>query len=527
MILDLLMTLATGLYRAAPFYLGVEALFYLLFHNYLVPRANKLVPPAAFRDYGDNRSELLVRIMRRIEATCARNQHNATTTIHQFLAEWFHVSKNEHHTNSSQEPAVSNFPDLSRTPSGSSPENSDDDDESPPSLPSPEAILNKLNYSRPANASAVEPSVCLYKEDIDDFFAWAFFGKHYSTLLQWEMKELDKLYRLVKEEQNIVFPQKPICPKRRKSEAYHMANPRCMTLEPVNAMHRPLLVYLIVGLMSALGGIVLRLMGYRRVVASTGLAGWYRPGRTPSMSSSTYMPLLFFHGIAPSGLVLYLPMLLFGLATERERPVFLFENPSISCCIDFYPLTEEQTVDGIVELVEGCLGQDDQPLSVVGHSFGSCPITWLLACPKISKRVQQVVLLDPVAIGLSEPDVMVNFLYAQEWNTIRVVASSELFTECYLRRHFAWYNSELWLQDLQEQHRLLVCLSEQDEILNAHKVQQELERHASSVPPAQQPTTVYWKGVGHGDCISSPPKWKQIKRLMLQQELDVLQRTKR
>jgi len=141
------------------------------------------------------------------------------------------------------------------------------------------------------------------------------------------------------------------------------------------------------------------------------------------------MPLLFFHGIAPSGLVLYLPMLLFGLATERERPVFLFENPSISFCIDFYPLTEEHTVDGIVELVEGCLGQDDQPLSVVGHSFGSCPITWLLACPKISKRVQQVVLLGPVAIRLSEPDIMVNFLYAREWDKIRVVASSELFTE--------------------------------------------------------------------------------------------------
>ena len=35
----------------------------------------------------------------------------------------------------------------------------------------------------------------------------------------------------------------------------------------------------------------------------------------------------------------------------------------------------------------------------------------------------------PVAIRLSEPDVMVNFLYAREWDKIRVVASSELFTE--------------------------------------------------------------------------------------------------
>lgn len=237
------------------------------------------------------------------------------------------------------------------------------------------------------------------------------------------------------------------------------------------------------------------------------------------------MPLLFFHGIAPGGLILYLPMIFFGLATEPERPVFLFENRSISCSMDFYPLSEEKTVDGIFELVNQALGESSsqEPLSVVGHSFGSCPITWLLASPKMSSRIHQVVLLDPVAILLSEPDVMVNFLYAQEMDKIRMVASSELFTEYYLRRHFAWYNSELWLQDLKEQHKLLVCLSEQDEIINARKVRQELERHASEVPEQHQPKTLYWKEAGHGACISSLSKWRQIKGLMLQQELEILQ----
>lgn len=524
-------------YRVASLFVfvGVEAVFYIVFRKYLVPRANGLLPPAPYRDYGNDRSRLLVRVMRRIEATCAMNQQDVAIAIHKFLADWFHVAKNQHHLHT-KDAAISNFPELSPTPS-TSPENSDDDDESSssqPSLQSPASVLSQhsdkyttapiATTTTPANTT--EPSICLYREDIDDFFAWAFFGKHYLTLLPWEMKELDNIYQVVEREQNMVFPKKPACPQQRQSESYHIAKPRCMSLEPVNAMHRPLLVYIIVGIVTFFGGMLLRLVGFRRLVASTGLVGWYRPGKTregaSSSSSSTYMPLLFFHGIAPSGLMLYLPMLLLGLATEPERPVFLFENRSISCCMDFYPLSEEQTVDGIVELVGQNLGTKNQQLSVVGHSFGSCPIAWLLASPKMSSRIHQVVLLDPVAILLSEPDVMVNFLYAQELDKIRMIASSELFTEYYLRRHFAWYNSELWLQDLKEHHNLLVCLSEQDEIINARKVREELERHASAVPE-HQPTTVYWKGVGHGDCISSPSKWKQIKGLMLQQELEILQ----
>ncbi len=513
----LLSTLVTNvIYKAVPLYLGVELLFYVCFHKYLVPRANRLVPPAPFRDYGNDRSRLLLRIMRRIEATGKMNQQNGNTTIHKFLAEWFHVSKNEHHKYSS---TISNFPELSQTPM-TSPENSDDED-SQQALISPTSVHSQTNHnnrnSDDTTLASNEPAVCLYKEDIDNFFAWAFFGKHHLTLLPWETQELDKIYQLLKQEQNMVFPQKPSCPKQQKSEAYHVSTPRCMTLEAVNAIHRPLLVYFVVVILKLFGGLVLRFMGYRRLVASTGVVGWYRPGQ-PAYES--HLPLLFFHGIAPGGLVLYLPMLLLGLATEKERPVLLFENRSISCCMDFHPLTEKETVDGIMELVDNHLGKE-QALSVVGHSFGSCPVVWLLASA-MSTRIQQIVLLDPVTILLSEPDVMVNFLYAQEMNKIRMVASSELFTEYYLRRHFAWYNSEMWLEDLKEHHKLVVCLSAEDTIINAKKVWQELERHAS-VTEYKKPTTVYWGNSGHGDCISSPAKWTQIKGLMLQQELEIVQ----
>ena len=130
-------------------------------------------------------------------------------------------------------------------------------------------------------------------------------------------------------------------------------------------------------------------------------------------------------------------------------------------------------MDGVIERLETA-GAIDENLTLVGHSFGSCTVSWLIASKQL-QNVKQVVLLDPVAVLLSEPDVMVNFLYGQKLDQIRLVASSELFTEYYLRRHFAWYNSELYLEDVD--CPLLVCLSGQDTIVNASKVRQEMNRH--------------------------------------------------
>jgi pimeloyl-ACP methyl ester carboxylesterase len=284
---------------------------------------------------------------------------------------------------------------------------------------------------------------------------------------------------------------------------------------------------------------------------------WFRPPTTPSLSNDDNrdhdqrrpLPLLFFHGIAPGGFALYLPLVLFGFATEKDRPVFIFENRSISCTIDFRPLTEDQTVDGVIECLERC-GMQNSDVSLMGHSFGSCTIAWLVAAalsssgpesssPSTRKRpfrnsIRQIVLVDPVAILLSEPDVMVNFLYSNEIDKIRIAASSELFTEMYLRRHFAWYNSELHLDDVSKlqsteaggQHHdgdisdrqmMIVALSEKDEIINATKVKQEIERHGTDLTDL-----IYWTGVGHGAAVPSPTRWKEVKDRMLRQEETIL-----
>ena len=516
---------------AASIYFAVEIIFYLIFHYVFIPRANRLEPPARFRDYGTERAKLMARILQRIEATCALHKREVASTIHAYLTQWFHVEKNlDHEPRTRAERAaegeiIKNVPDVSSSTPTLVLSNESSDADSLSSQRSQTLVSSSEASARgSAGGPASEPSVCLYREDMSDFFAWGFFGKHYSTLLPWEMQELSRCFELMEKDYSIRFPNRPTCPHKRKTEAYHNTHPRCMTLEPVTAIHRPLLIYLIVALLKIGAGILLRLLGYRRMVATTGLVGWYKPGKQVAreQTAQSFLPVLFFHGIAPGGLTLYLPMILFGIATEPERPILLFENRSISCSIDFAPLTEDQTVQGIQEIVDRCMGSD-QTFSVMGHSFGSCPIAWLLKS-NMARRMEQIALLDPVAILLSEPDVLLKFFYATEMTVIRLVVGSELFTEYYFRRHFAWYNSELWLDDVLEHQRILVCLSQEDEIVNAKKVQEELGRHASATPYNNKPTTIYWEKVGHGACISSPAKWKEIKAAMLEQELEIVRR---
>jgi len=490
----------------------------VVFFLKMVPMVNQPCKPAPYLAYGKDRMRLLLRILKRIEETSKLNGTDPRETILTFFRNWFHVDKTPSIPSDESNLAPlsvpirqeSSMPLLSASSSllsttSSSPSVKDHEDKD-------------YGYSIPSStqsntkAASGTPSFTLYKEDMDYFLAWAFFAKGYSDMLSWERKELKKMYQLLEKRHNLTFP-------RKTHDTSHLFHPRRMTLEPVVPFYRPLIVYLGILCMKWVGAMVLKYVyGFEQYVTKHGMSCWYRPAKRASDSPSNLendylMPILFFHGIAPGGVVGYLPLVLYGLATESDRPVFLFENMSISCVLDFYPLTEKQTVDGVLETLK-YFGANKQNLSLVGHSFGSCPIAWLLSSKKLDQQIQQMVLLDPVAILLSEPDVMVNFLYAEEFDKTRIVASSEIMTQSYLRRHFAWYNSELYVEDVK--CPMLVFCSEQDEIVNSAKAKQETQRHHQ-----KGHQFFCWEGVGHGACIVNPNKWKVIKRRMLQQELQL------
>lgn len=472
------------LFRVLLLYLFVEALFFLCHVVYIIPRANLVLPAQEYMDYGRERHKLLVRIINRIQKRALQKGKALSEEFSEYLQQWFHL---------------------------------------PP--------------------QSTSDTFLPMETETKELLSWAFFGKQLSELEEgdWEMTELKKLFHIMKETYSIEFP----------SGRTIGVVPKLVSFENVRPIPRPLIIYLAVKAFQCLGGFILRMHGFQYYTTPThGFGYWYNKIRPTTTGSSHSSPLLFFHGLAPAGSTVYIPLILYGLFGRGEyqnRPIFLFENKNISYGMSFSTVFDEvsavQSVCEALELhnynISDSTEKSPPPfhLTVCGHSFGSCVATWLLRSPKTRHMVKHIILLDPVSILLSEPDVMNNFLYKPKYDIIRkgnlldlaifFVARTEVFTEHYLRRHFSWYNSELWLEDITNNSssvQLLVALSGKDEIVNANKILQEIETHIGTLTRKTQQNLrlIYWKESGHASCITNMSMWRDLRTMVELQEKEIV-----
>lgn len=503
------MTLSTILLS----WLTVEAVFVVVFYRVWLPRFQKLRPPEDYRGYSRDRRKLLCRILQRIEQTCRTHDIPLLPTLQAYVREWFQPIRSRSNGNDS-----------------------------------------KGNHGH--SKAVADETFWPKRGDMDHFFAWAFFGKDYEDLDDWMHKDLQRMYETIESHYGLVFEP---------GTTPHYKAMR-LSLDPLEPSYRPFCIYGLFSSVKLLAGLLLRAAGFYACQSSSGLMYFYRPARgTATKAKATTavtrqrsflvsrmsvlsskdeggidddrndggsntndnniidnnkkLPLIFLHGIAPGGLFFYIPMLFF--LGGDGRPLLFFENPDISFYIlGGYPPNEHDTVHGVWEAVDRHLGSS-QEVSLVGHSFGSCPVTWLVHSAQ-KARIRQIVLVDPVSILLSEPDVIQNFLYQR--NCLRKkkmpikigVVSNEIFTEHYLRRHFSWYNSELWLEDLPQRAKVLVCLSEEDSIVPSQKVQREMLRKP-------EVDVLVWENAGHAHCVTRPRTWRQMQVVMKRQEQMIFQ----
>lgn len=371
---------------------------------------------------------------------------------------------------------------------------------------------SETSPSPPSKQPPLKTIESIPKVDVDKLFVWSMFEKEVEDMTPDESKELELVYEGFREISRIQFESGP-----------SRFNPKRLSFDDVSALHRPLIVYIIVETLMFMMGIFLRIKGFERVKASRangGLAGWYRPARTNQ--AKDLLPLVFFHGIAPGGLFFYIPLAVYGLASD-DRACFLFENRNISCCLGFRAVAEVDTVNGVKEILNRFCPAD-QPVIVCGHSFGTIPATWLVADPSFCDRVRLLTLLDPAALLVSESYLMSKFLYSEKGMSrgARIVSGSELFTVHYLRRSFWWYNSELWMDELPDSVQVLVSLADRDEILNTKGLQDHIE-HFCKPALGDRLKVFHWEDTGHAGVVLSAERWTAIKQAMLQQELAIAQ----
>lgn len=556
-------------------YLIVEVAFFFHYHYHILPAANRIrssLPPAPYRDYRniEDRAKLLHRILDRLRNRLPATHQSvndekeaSAKLVYSFIESWFiKKSQDDMYEKFSHQFDEATFdvgfcppPPLmirmawSSAGSSVSIRDGSKNESSSESLETLELEANKLDMHQNASkklSPSAENLGKLQKENMNEFLSWAFFGIHYSIVQSTpEMNEvLEQFYVILKNQAGLTFEEG-------KNTNFV---PRCFTFEKVNSLYRPYGIYASVQLMRFSANCVLYALGFRRYSCERGLIYWHRPatkqrshfsnGKRPVQNQLS--PFLFFHGIAPGGHAPYLPMIFLGMLRShlQQRDIFFFENKPVSYALCMDALSECDTVHGVIEAVNQHLDEASaNRLTVCGHSFGSCQLTWIVQSPQLRDRLESLILLDPVSILLSEPDVMINFLYTRTDSTeetcvcsntllgkiirflnetkIHLVASSELFIEHYLRRNFAWYNSELWLDDIPPHVKVLVCLADQDEIVNCKKIEREILQHNrrvaeaskhGSLPDGPPIKLLLWKDVGHAHCVSNPEKWREIRK---------------
>ena len=338
--------------------------------------------------------------------------------------------------------------------------------------------------------------------NLKEFVCWGFVARSVEDLTEEEDEEIEGIVDSVIVEYKVNF-----------EDGYNEEVSCCkMTLEDIEFIPRPLLLYVLIAMKQLATYLILQMWGFRLRRVGGGMSYYHKV----SSQGCEGDPLVLFHGLS-TGWGGYLPM----VNVFRGREVFLINCPQISMSLDFKPLIPDvftATVHSILSShrVSSCI--------VVGHSFGTIQAAWL------NKRhpslISSLVLLDPVCIGLSLPDVACNFLYRKpstfvEW-LIYLMASRELGISFILRRHFWWFHNVIWLEEeVLPNTKVIVGCGSGDEVACPIAVEEIVRRYNDSIldtqptsedsPPPRQPIDfVSWKGFSHAQLLFNPGSIEEI-----------------
>lgn len=188
-----------------------------------------------------------------------------------------------------------------------------------------------------------------------------------------------------------------------------------LTLDPVQAYHRPFAFYLFIFALTYVNGIIMRAWGFKKHGAEiqSSLSFWWNDAANPERSERicywfrdgdrSKKPIVFVHGIGP-GLLLYLRLVYQLVALGA--PVFCVELPYVAMrCVEDVP-TMQETVRDVERMLQhhGC-----NDAVFVAHSLGTAITSWMIK--HIPRVVSGIVMLDPITFLLHYKDVCFNFVY--------------------------------------------------------------------------------------------------------------------
>ncbi|KAF2009665.1 hypothetical protein BU24DRAFT_497245 [Aaosphaeria arxii CBS 175.79] len=330
------------------------------------------------------------------------------------------------------------------------------------------------------------------RENVKDFYRWALLNKGDEGR---HVVKAEEVERRVEEEQELeeyvdgieTLTGQKIEPGRGPAKSLRL------TIDDVKMLHRPLLWYMVIGLVDSLTAAYLfynkfQLYGVslrrtfsifpfrlanlctRKGSASPDLSYWYRPH-----TSQTRLPVLFIHGIS-IGLYSYAQFLTEITKHDPKGPedgeigIIAIEAMPISFRITEPILDRDQFCRQILQILNT---HSWDKVVLASHSYGSVITTHLLQNPDTRSRIGPSLFVDPVTFLLHLPDVAYNFTARKPKRAnerqLHYFACTDMMVSHALARHFFWAQNILWEEDVRGRD-VTVSLGGRDLIVDTETV---------------------------------------------------------
>ncbi|KAJ9644108.1 hypothetical protein H2201_007083 [Coniosporium apollinis] len=343
-------------------------------------------------------------------------------------------------------------------------------------VPDPQRYLSKWFLNAPIEE--------IKRENVKEFLRWAFLNKS-----EIDAADEEELNEYVEGLEKLVG--------RRFEKGRGEAKCLRLTLDRVNMLHRSLAWYMCVFVVDTLtylrmlyhsfhfhrlpfGRILtvfplrpLTLLSRHRTPART-LTYWHRPH-----TSKSRLPILFIHGI---GIGLY-PYVKFLAELNSDDELGVSDGELGIIAVEIMPVSFRITgpalqKEEMCEEVRKILAKHGwEEFVLVSHSYGSVISTHLLHDRDLSRKIQGLVLIDPVSFLLHLPDVAFNFIKRKPMRAnehqLYYFGSKDMGVSHTLSRRFFWSENILWKHDIEDRH-VTVSLSGKDLIVDTDSVRQYL-----------------------------------------------------
>jgi len=286
------------------------------------------------------------------------------------------------------------------------------------------------------------------------------------------------------------------------------------SLDPITHIHHPLCIYGLLAVYSFYGDIHLYIKGFRLLHTEQGMSYWYRKCPEPD---TRLLPLIIFHGIYATwqNYVSIIEV----LGNSRDVILINYDGIKIGSLSTNIadPFSLSKNVINILD------SHNITMVSLFGHSWGTILSGWILKT--IPERIHHITLIDPVAISIFLPPSAYTILYKPPQTCVDYLITylirNDLTISYNLHRHFEWYNTIMFLDEIPNNIGMVIGLGLCDELIAGDATIELIDKCVNTrntIPESASVKKLVWDTYIHNQSISCTESVIQIAESVIENE---------